>query len=314
MNSLEGYAKKTEKKLNLSERIAKIWRNIPFFNKLLLILTFIFYILNLLIKNISFYFSNIPYFTIFYFQLWRIITTVFISTNLFKLILGLIFWIKYASSLESSIGTIKYMIIFYMNTLFIQIIFCIFNYSIMKLLKKDNSYLLNKVSSKGIINNSLLGNILCELTLLCISNPETPNKLFLIPFIIKAKYYPFTLFIIFTIIDSFKIDLEIVSGILYAYIYYYFLKNFLKISDNFAQKIEDSFCSQTIIELNSFVSISNINNGNPISIMNVSVNQIKIDINRDNETEEMNINKGVTISGIFEDAKNEYSKIQPNEV
>ena len=315
MNSIEGYTRKTEKKLSLSERIAKIWGNIPFFMKFLLVIIFILYISNLLIKNISFYFSNIPYYAISYFQIWRIITTVFIATNLFKLMLGLIFWIKYASSLESSIGTVKYMTIFFMNTLFIQILFCILKFSLMKILKKDNKYLLNKVSLKGTINNSLLGNIFCELTLLCLSNPETPNKLLLIPFIIKAKYYPFILFAIFYIVDSFKIDLEIVSGILYAYVYYYYLKNFLKISDSFAQKIEDNFCSKSILDLNSFVCVSNINNGNPFSIMNVSVNQIRIDnINRDNDTEEMNINKGATISGTFEDIKNEYSKIQPNEV
>ena len=313
MNELEGYSRKDDKDLNILERITKIWNNIPLFIKFFLITTFLFYILNLFIKNISFYFSNIPYYTIFHFQFWRLITTVFISTNLFKIILGLICWIKYASSLETSIGTIKYMTIFLSNTIFIQIIFCCLKISIVYIFKKDNSYLLDKYTTRGINNNSLWGNIICELTLLCLSNPESPNKLLLIPFIIKAKFYPFLLFSVFTIVNSFKIDFEIISGILYAYIYFYCLKNFLKFSDNFAQIVEDNICCKSILAINGFISVSNINNGNPFSITNVSVNPIKISKIGDNEMEEINIQKGATIQGTHEFYKDEYSEFNTNE-
>ena len=92
-------------------------------------------------------------------------------------------------------------------------------------------------------------------------------------------------------------------------IYFYFFKNILIISDNFAQKIEDNICCKNILNLNSFISVSNVNNGNPLSITNVSVNQIKNEnINKDNEMEALNINKGATIKGNL-DLKNEYSKI-----
>ena len=310
MNSIEGYHKKSDNNLALSERLIKIWGNIPFFIKFFLFTTFLFYILNFFLKNISFYFSNIPYYTISYFQIWRLITTVFISTNLFKLFLGLFFWLKYALSLESSIGTIKYMSIFFINTFCIQIIFCILKYILMRVFKKDNNYLKTKISSRGVNNFSLLGTILCELTLLCLSNPESPNKLFFGLIVIKAKFYPFLLLGFFILVDSFKIDLEILSGIFFAYIYFYFFKNILKISDNFAQKIEDNICCKNILKLNSFISVSNINNGNPLSIMNISVNQIRVEnSNKDNDMEELNINKGATIKGNFENLKDEYSKI-----
>ena len=217
MNSIEGYNKRNDNNLSLSEKVTKIWGNIPLFIKFFLLTTFLFYILNLFLKNISFYFSNIPYYTLSYFQIWRLITTVFISTNLFKLLLGLFCWLKYASSLEYSIGTIKYMSIFFINTFFIQIIFCILKYILMHIFKKENNFLKTKISSKGVNNASLLATILCELTLLCLSNPESPNKLFFTPIVIKAKYYPFILVGIFIIVNSFRIDLEIISGILFAY-------------------------------------------------------------------------------------------------
>lgn len=309
MNNLEGYNRKNDKNLNLLEKISKIWSNIPFFMKFFLLTTLIFYLLNLLIKNISFYFSNIPYYTIFYFQLWRLLTTVFISTNLFKLFIGLICWLKYASSLETSIGTVKYMTIFILNTFFIQILYCLLKYCIMGLFKRDHNYLLDKVFLRGANSNSLIGNIICELTLLCLSNPESPNKLLLLPFIIKAKYYPILLIGIFIIADSFKIDLEMVCGYVYAYIYFYFLKSLLKVSDNFAQKIEDDICCKNITNLQSFISVSNINNGTPLSIMNVSINQIRFHNSKDNDMQDLNLNKGATIHGNFSDEKNEYSQL-----
>ena len=309
MIGLEGYNKKNDSNLSLSERITKIWSNIPFFMKLFLLTTLFFYLLNLFIKNISFYFSNIPYYTIFYFQLWRLLTTIFISTNLFKLFLGLFCWFKYASSLETSIGTVKYMAIFVLNTFLIQILYCILKYCLMRLLKRDYNYLLDKSLLKGANSNSLIGNIICELTLLCLSNPESPNKLLLLPFTIKAKYYPFLLIGIFIIIDSFKIDLEMVSGYAYANIYFYFLKSFLKISDNFAQKIEDNICCENITNLNSFIRVSNINNGTPLSIMNITINQIKFQNSKNNDMKDLNINKGATIHGNLEDVKYEYSQL-----
>ena len=314
MSSLEGYTKKNDKNINLYERIIKIWNNIPLFIKFFLIMTFIFYFLNLFTNNIAFFLSNIPYYTITKYQFWRLITTIFISTNFFKIIIGLICWVKYASSLETSMGTIKYMTIFILNTFFIQIIFCIFDYSIMYFFNKNIHFLLNKNTLKGTNNMSIWGNIICELTLLCLSNPESPNKLLFIPIVIKAKFYPFLLFGVYTIVNSFKFDLEIISGIIYAYIYFYFLKNYLKISDNFAQMIEDRFCCKKISEINSFISVSNINNGNPFSIMNITVNQIKVgNKNKDNDMEELNIKKGATIHGTFGYGKDEYTKFQGNE-
>ena len=72
--------------------------------------------------------------------------------------------------------------------------------------------------------------------------------------------------------------------------------------------------TKKLLEINSFISVSNINNGNPFSIMNVSVNQIKIGNKiSDNDIEELNLKKGAIIHGNFGYTKDEYTKIQSNE-
>ena len=104
---------------NIKEKFLQIWNNIPIFIKCYIILTIVLYVLTLKIKCISFYLINVPYYTVFKFQIWRLLTSVFITTNIFQIILSFFVWVKYASLLEISLGTIKYTLIFFINIFFI---------------------------------------------------------------------------------------------------------------------------------------------------------------------------------------------------
>lgn len=107
---------------DLKLKIGKIFSNIPLFIKCYFIITIVFYILNLKLTFISYYLINVPAFTILRFQIWRLITSVFITTNIFQIILAFFVWVKYASLLETSLGTIKYTLIFLVNTFCIQVL------------------------------------------------------------------------------------------------------------------------------------------------------------------------------------------------
>ena len=227
---------------NKSNWIIEVLINIPFFLQFYILTTSFLYIINKFIYNISNILSNIPTKIIFNFQYWRLITSTFMTTNIFNIILGFLSWYKFACTLENSLGTIKYMIIFLVNSFFIQILYCIFKYI--------SSFITIKTSQKAIIynkinyeeNNGMWGIIICELTLLCLNNPQSQIKLLIFPCSVKAKYYIIILYLLICLFDSFKIDFQIVSGIIYGIIYFYFLKNRIKISDSFVNNIEDKFC------------------------------------------------------------------------
>ena len=72
--------------IDLISKIKIFWNSIPLFVKFIISSTMIFYILNLFISYISFFLTNIPLFTIYKFQLWRLITNVFITTSLLNII------------------------------------------------------------------------------------------------------------------------------------------------------------------------------------------------------------------------------------
>ena len=78
-----------------------------------------------------------------------------------------------------------------------------------------------KIRNSGIRNDGLWPILFCDLTLLCLSNPEKLQKFYSFRFPLKAKYYPLVLLAIFTIINEFKIDLEILCGIGYGFLYHY---------------------------------------------------------------------------------------------
>ena len=236
------------------EYFERLLNTMPFFIKIVVFSTIILYILNIFIPYFALFLSDIPYFTVFYFQIWRLITTPFMTTGILSIIFSLIFWFKDAVKLEKELGTVKYMLVFFMNTLCIQILYCLVTLLISLIIQ--NTILMKiKVTPNGIRNEGLWPILMCDLTLLCLNNPEEPMRFFLFPCIIKAKYYPLVLFLIFTILSGFNIDFEVMCAISFGFLYHFYLKNLLKITNNFATKVENSFLCRWMKNKKGFVNI-----------------------------------------------------------
>ena len=284
---------------DLKLKIGKIFSNIPLFIKCYFIITIVFYILNLKLTFISYYLINVPTFTILRFQIWRLITSVFITTNILQIILAFFVWVKYASLLETSLGTIKYTLIFLVNTFCIQVLNLII-YPFFSLVYKKSFN--SEIKSKK--NSGLWGIVMCEMTLLCVSNPESPMKLLLIPYTVKAKIYPIILVLMFILVNYLEIDVEVISGVIYGFIYFYYLKTKLQISDTFVQKLETNNGFKWLSNFKGFISVTHISSGMPISITKVS--------SIDNEQEKLK-GKGVVVAGSVYAKKEEENLENENE-
>ena len=142
--------------------------------------------------------------------------------------------------------------------------FCSFVYLINYFTKYNfglgsTSYGVNKVNNSGIWPI-----IICEMTLLCLNNPDSHIKFLFRPCPIRAKFYPVFIIIIYILINKFRISFEIISGFIYGIIYYYLFQNRLHISDYIIRQLENSFICKCLIGFGGFVNIDNINN-NPMS-------------------------------------------------
>ena len=285
--------------ISTRDKLSKIWRSIPLFIKTVMIITVILYILNLFIPYVSLYLSNIPYYTILNIHLWRLISTIFITTEIINIILSLLFWVKYASELELSMGTIKYFLIFLMNSLSIQILYSLLS-CLIAFIINNKQYLLAKINNKNQVNNSgLWPYIICELTLLSLSNPNSPMKIIFFPCQIKAKYYPFILFIIFSIMNSFAIDLEVLSGIIYALFYNFVIKKVIKISNTFVLKIEKSSCFKCISKMDGFISVDTLGNKFVSTVNNINNRIREIAVNQNNKGFTPFKGEGIAIGGNY---------------
>ena len=238
------------------QAINSIIDQMPFFIKIIVFLTLTFFILNLFTPFFSFYLADIPYFTIFHFQLWRLFTTAFITTGLLSIVFSLLFWYRDAAKKEQEMGTIKYMLYFFMMTFFIQTIYCLLM-MVLSIIIQNTFMLKLKITINGIRNEGLWPILMCDLTLLCLNNPEENMRFFLFPCIIKAKYYPLVLFGIFTVLSGFNIDFEIFCGIGFGFLYHYFLQYKIQISNTFVLKVENSMFFQWMLNKKGFISINN---------------------------------------------------------
>ena len=250
----------SNQKMDIRVGFMKLWNIVPLFIKFISLSTLTLCILNLFFSSISFYLSNIPYYTIFHFQIWRLLSSVLITTNIINVILGLVFWTREGSSIETRLGTMKYIIIFLRNTFLIEILYSLIIY-IISLIVRNKDFTLIKINKKGITRNcGFWPVIMCEITLLCICNPNTRVKLLCSPWDFKAKYYPIIWFAIFCCFNHYNNDIEVFTGILFAFIYQYALRYFLIIPDKCIERMENSICCTWMLKITGFVSVSHITN------------------------------------------------------
>jgi hypothetical protein len=240
--------------------LKKLWNILPLFIKFMSLLTLFLSILNLFFNKISCLLSNIPFYTIYQVQIWRLCTSVFITTSIINVILGLIFWTREGSSLETRLGTMKYIIIFIRNTILIEILYSLIMFTV-SLILKNKKFLLKKINKKGISRScGFWPVIMCEITLLCICNPNTKVKFLSIPWEFKAKYYPFIWFAVFCCVNNYHNDIEVLTGLIFAFLYQYCLRYYLNIPDSFIEKMENNCCCSWMLKIRGFVSVSHITN------------------------------------------------------
>ena len=244
---------------------------IPLFIKLIVLITITLYIMNRFAFNLSLYISNIPFYTIYKYQIWRLFSTSLMNTGIINIVLSLVLWIKLGAILEDSTGTILYLFIFIINSSLIQIIYTILIFVISLIIKNKNILFLKLDNNNIVTNSGIWPYIISELTLLSLSNPNQIIKLYFCPDI-KAKFYPIIVFIIFALLNNLIIDLEVFCGILYSFLYHFFIKSKLNFSKKFIKNLENSKCIKCFSKCGGFINIKDNRFSNYRTERNVVVN------------------------------------------
>ena len=223
-------------------------KSIPLFVGFMTTTIFIFYIFTLILPNFTLFFSNRPSYTLEKFNLWTLITSVFINTKIIVLIFTLLTWLSDAIRLENCNGTIRYMLNFFVNSIIIQVIYTIISYLLSFLFFKHFFGELLEQPSHG-----LLPVVMAEITILSLANKDTIVKMFFTPFSFKAKYYPWTYFGFFLLVGGFVVLIDILSGIVYGYLFFHILKKYIQFKDKCILRLEKLCCNTCIAKVNGIL-------------------------------------------------------------
>ena len=236
--------KVNEENKSCFQKLVTYLKGIPLFVGFILITTFILYFFTLLLPDFTLFFSNRPYRTIQKSNFWTIITSVFINSKIIVLIFTFLAWISDAIRLENCNGSIRYMFNFFINSIIIQMIYTLLSYLLSFIFF---GYYFGELLEKP--SHGLLPVVMAEITILSLANTEIMVTMFFIPFPFKAKFYPWAYFGFFILVGGFVVLIDIISGIAYGYLFFYFLRRFIDFSDEFIQKVEDFLCCKYIAKL-----------------------------------------------------------------
>ena len=219
---------------NCREYLQQAWDKVPLFVRIVIILSVVLYLFSFfefLQANLLLYLINIPSSTVYKFYVWSIFTSVFINLSILNLLFAMISWVPSSIQQEQKVGTIKYMLNFLMHSISIELLYVIISMILFKIFPT-----MSNTPSSG-----LWPLLMAEITLSCCSDPEKPVVMMFIPYPFKAKYYPWALTGFFALINGFQIQYDAIIGIIYAYFYFFYLKNYLSISDSLIALIDNLF-------------------------------------------------------------------------
>lgn len=156
----------------------------------------------------AYIFANIPLLTIFKFQLYRIVTSPLICTDILSLFFAFMGFLNHGVRLEQSMGSSLFAVLFFTLTIVTNILFLVISILLWGLTNSE-SYLAG--ASMGIWT-VLLGIIAVECSE---APPETKRRLFFLE--VPALYYPLVLLALFSLFAGVRIEYCLGVAVGYAY-------------------------------------------------------------------------------------------------
>ena len=257
-----------------TEQDSKIYINHGLFSRLIIHFLFFSYLISKINFNFIFIFSNIPLFTIYKFEIYRLLINPFLCESLYELITNIFMISTIINNYENKEGTILFFFKFYYNSFIAQIIL-IFIYYFFSFI--NPLMMVYRINSREFLCTSYLVKHLLTTNIKKISNPyfgELNDRLvivlFLLIYLFLNKEYRIDnvlcLFYGFYMCKYNKIfELEFLSSKYITNIELSDIGKILKLSDYFVS------IQNTYIKLN--------NNNSTITLNGAPKNQNIIDIN-----------------------------------
>ena len=152
--------------------------------------------------------GNTPFFTVFSFEVYRIITAPFVGNSILTLLMVALFYPAMGTKMETSLGSAAFLYLMAVLTVVINVVFvvvCLLLYAVGLV-----EALFYSCSSFWLV---LFGLITIE----CMQAPEQPRRLFMLPLDIPSKYFPLLLYAMFSLFSGPVLSFAVSMGVGYLY-------------------------------------------------------------------------------------------------
>ena len=201
---------------NWSDMITNWWNGTPFLNKAIIAGVCALYLLNLFTNDALFYLlADIPSKTLKSFQIWRIFTAFIIHPNFLSVLFCLLSLVSESCRLEKVLGTSAFLVDVIIKNIEIQI-FYLFIIFILHFPLPELFY----APSYGLWDL-----VMVYITIRSASNPEQPTQFLCLPIIIKSKYYPICIILLFSLISM--TPLSLLAALIVGYLETYFFNGLM---------------------------------------------------------------------------------------
>lgn len=141
--------------------------------------------------------GNTPYFSIFHFEVYRIVFSPFVGNSLINLVLIALFYPTMGTRMETSLGSASFLAMLCSFSLITNVLF------------DAACMLLYVMGMPTAVFWSCSGfwTVLFSLIVIeCMQMPDAPRKLFCLPVEVPAKYFPLVLYVLFCLFSGPQLD------------------------------------------------------------------------------------------------------------
>jgi membrane associated rhomboid family serine protease len=198
----------------------------PYVARVSTVFLIIIYLVTWFVK-LDTYLADVPYYTVYHFQLWRIITSPLVGNSILTIILILLTYPSLGVKMESSMGSSAFLWLIVLLGLTVNTCFNVICVSFYYLGTSDG--LLWTCMDFWTVLFALI-------TMDCLLLPDAPRRLLFIPYDIPSKYIPLALYFIICLFSGFVLSYALSMVVGYGFMKGYFDK--LRPSSHYLQELE----------------------------------------------------------------------------
>jgi membrane associated rhomboid family serine protease len=167
----------------------------------------VFYLLGVFVDLEAALSNNLRY-TVYKFEIYRLLTSALLSGGLINLIFGLMAMNQLGSALEYQSGSARFLALMGTLALCGNLAFLAVVFLLSVLGQPDAEFM----SASGFWNV-----LMPLMAVQCMATPDQPRKLFFFPCEIASKFYPLALFAILSLMSGIRLDMALGLGMGYAF-------------------------------------------------------------------------------------------------